>query len=1055
MNKRTQIGSILLAASMMLTMLPPTLAAETDKPATDPAVVAENSGLLRGEPFAAGKDAVSAGPAAEPSVTVTKWDELKTAIQNGEDGAVIQVQGTLKYASEIDIPAGKHITLVGDSAELERGRENFSAFHVLDGAALTLSGDWSAKEQQNSEYRFPENSVITVDAGGSFTLAGRLEGMAATNSSTSLKVPMINCHGQAFLVDGAELTGYQVTLRGGKNGTVCALAIDGPDAKLTMSGGSVRSNAVTSWSYTVGSGAIQILNGASFAMSGGSIEGNGMEKTSKVMGGGVYVSGGSHFYMTGGRITGNHAAVGGGIYAESNAVVELSGSAEVQGNFSKEHGGGIALRNATLDATGVTIQANTITWQGYGGAIFSEASQVTLNNVTIQNNQVLGAGTSATGGAGLAVTKKSVLTMTGGSIIGNRANGSPDGDGIGAKGGGLYVNSENDWDSGELLISKCELQNVTIADNEVCVKADGTIPEGGNRFDVINSCGGGIYVSGEKSEVTLTSCTVQKNKSGYQGGGISIYSRDGRVILNDTVVSWNTCATNIKDGKNDGSEFRGGDGVYVGLKGQLVLSGSTKIDPQNDVAIEYKGNPNSIGVNSDFTGSTTQTPIQVTSQDQRVELENKQGASLVSFETAELAAQAAQDKLFVTSQYMPQELRIGQSKIADHTNWLTYVPAPPAQHTVTFHSNFDVDATETRMVTPGESLALTNTFQRDGYAFNGWNTAADNTGTAYADGATLTPNGDLDLYAQWIKVHTFTFQPGDHGTLSGETTVQVQEGTTIVALPTVTAAQGFTFTGWKDENGVAMTEAEILALSAASGKTFTAQYSANSPAPSGSSSSGGLLNRAEHMAYMVGYPDGTFGPERNILRCETAAVFHHLLNQQYVPQITHLDRLKDVDPNSWYAENVAVLCELGIMYGRSSDTFAPYEPITRGEFATVCAHFDDSQIEDTCHFSDISGHWAEEDIRRAASLGWISGYPDGTFRPDQYITRSEAVALINQMLERVPERVSDMLPSQLRNWPDVPEDHWCYIGIQEATHSHEYVKRYDRHERWTSLLDRA
>lgn len=986
---------------------------------------------------------------------MTEWDDLKTAIQNAEDGAVIRVQNTLKYTSGIDIPTGMHITLVGDSAELERWGENFSAFHIFDGAALTLRGVWSAKDRKDYDYRSLENSFITVDAGGTFTLAGRLEGMTAESSSIMQKVPLIDCHGDAFLVDGAELTGYQAKLRNkDKKGTVCALSVDGPAAALTMSGGSVHDNAVTSWNYTVGSGAIQILNGASFTMTGGSIERNGMAKTSKVIGGGVYVSGGSHFDMTGGQITGNHAAAGGGICADGGAVVTLSGAAKVEGNFCKENGGGICLQDATLDATGVTLQDNTITYQGYGGAIFSEGSQVTLKDVTIQNNQVLGSETSSAGGAGLAVTKKSVLTMIGGSVTGNHANGSPDGKLIGAKGGGLYVDSEEDWDSGELLISKCNLQNVTIADNEVCVKADGTIPEGGNRWDVTNSCGGGIYVSGDESEVTLTGCTVRGNRSGYQGGGISVYSYDGRVILNDTTVSGNTCATNIQDGKNDVREFQGGDGVYVGLKSQLVLNGSTKIDPNNDVAIEHNGNPNSIGVNSGFTGSTTKTPILVTSQNQRVELENKQGANLVFFETAELAAQAAQDKLFVTSRYMPQELRIGQSKIANHTNWLTYVPAPPAQHTVTLHSNFDVDATETRAVTPGEALVLTNTFQRDGYAFNGWNTAADGTGTAYADGAALTPDGDLDLYAQWIKLHTFTFQPGDHGTLSGETTVQVQEGKTIAALPTVTAAQGFTFNGWKDEKGVAMTAAEILALPAASGKIFTAQYSANPPTSSGSSS-GGLLNRAEHMAYMAGYPDGTFGPERNILRCETAAVFYHLLNQKYIPQSAHPDRLKDVDPNSWYAENVSVLCELGIMYGRSPDTFAPYEPITRGEFATVCARFDDSKIKDTCHFSDISGHWAEENIRRAASLGWINGYPDGTFRPDQYITRSEAVALINQMLGRVPERVSDMLPGQLRHWPDVPENSWCYIAIQEATHSHKYVKRYDKHELWTALLDRA
>ena len=131
-----------------------------------------------------------------------------------------------------------------------------------------------------------------------------------------------------------------------------------------------------------------------------------------------------------------------------------------------------------------------------------------------------------------------------------------------------------------------------------------------------------------------------------------------------------------------------------------------------------------------------------------------------------------------------------------------------------------------------------------------------------------------------------------------------------------------------------------------------------------------------------------------------------------------------------------------------SDTFTT--PLTRAELAAIAARFDDSKVISS-DFSDMSGHWAEALVERAAALGWVNGYPDGTFKPDQDITRAEAMTLINNVLDRIPETVAD-LRDDMHVWPDNAKDAWYYIAVQEATVSHEYVRKSGSDfERWTAL----
>jgi hypothetical protein len=197
-----------------------------------------------------------------------------------------------------------------------------------------------------------------------------------------------------------------------------------------------------------------------------------------------------------------------------------------------------------------------------------------------------------------------------------------------------------------------------------------------------------------------------------------------------------------------------------------------------------------------------------------------------------------------------------------------------------------------------------------------------------------------------------------------------------------------------------------------------------------------------HVAYIFGYPDGTVQPDGNITRAEIAMIFFRLLKDDVRAEYqTTENTFTDVSDSAWYGEAVSTLAAMGILNGNGEGSFAPDEPITRAELATVCARFDTSTTSGTSSFSDIEGHWAQAYIQRAASLGWVQGYEDGTFRPDAAITRAETMALINRVLGRTPES-EDQFPEDMKTWPDnMDKTKWYYLDVQEATNTYEITRK--------------
>lgn len=229
------------------------------------------------------------------------------------------------------------------------------------------------------------------------------------------------------------------------------------------------------------------------------------------------------------------------------------------------------------------------------------------------------------------------------------------------------------------------------------------------------------------------------------------------------------------------------------------------------------------------------------------------------------------------------------------------------------------------------------------------------------------------------------------------------------------------------------------------------------------SSSGGTvkvgpqLNRDDHVAYIMGYPDGTVQPEGEITRAEACTIFFRLLTESSRNYyFSKTNDYTDVNAGDWFNNAISTLSNAGIVTGYNDGTFRPNQPITRGEMAKIIANFANLN-KGTKSFTDLSGHWSKSYVELAAGNGWIAGYPDGSFRPDQKITRAETVTMINRVLERVPAKELRLLSrSIMLTFPDNNPGDWYYIAIQEASNSHEYqrsVYETTGDEMWTKLID--
>ncbi len=272
-----------------------------------------------------------------------------------------------------------------------------------------------------------------------------------------------------------------------------------------------------------------------------------------------------------------------------------------------------------------------------------------------------------------------------------------------------------------------------------------------------------------------------------------------------------------------------------------------------------------------------------------------------------------------------------------------------------------------------------------------------------------------------------------------------------VEVTKVPKKDGYVFDGWYLDKD--LTEEAKTVKMTKNITVYAAWVEDNGSAGTGYPTPGGL-NGDDHFAYVVGYPDGTVRPNDNITRAEVVSIFFRLLTEEVRNEnLTEENQYADVASGDWYNTAISTLTHLGIVEGRTAQIFDPNAFITRAEFAAICARFDNAEFEIMDDFSDIENHWAEDEIHEAAAHGWIRGYDDNTFVPDRFITRAEAMTMINRVLNRVPQKAEDLLDG-MTVWPDNSNANvWYYLPVQEATNSHQYEAKNHIYEKWTKLTD--
>jgi uncharacterized repeat protein (TIGR02543 family) len=215
------------------------------------------------------------------------------------------------------------------------------------------------------------------------------------------------------------------------------------------------------------------------------------------------------------------------------------------------------------------------------------------------------------------------------------------------------------------------------------------------------------------------------------------------------------------------------------------------------------------------------------------------------------------------------------------------------------------------------------------------------------------------------------------------------------------------------------------------------------------------LNGKDHYAYIIGYGNNDVRPQNNITRAEVATIFFRLLTDETrEANMTKSNSYNDVKDGDWFCCAVSTLSKMGIIKGYEDGSFKPNDPISRAEFAAIAARFDPDGDKTPASFFDVTSHWAKDEISIAANHGWIKGYEDGSFKPDQKITRAETMTLVNRVLNRLPEAKDD-LHKDMKTWVDnMDETAWYYLAVQEATNSHYFKnKTSTKFEQWTDLRD--
>lgn len=734
--------------------------------------------------------------------------------------------------------------------------------------------------------------------------------------------------------------------------------------------------------------------------------------------------------------------------AETNVTITSSAEekGKITGGNNLSNGGGFSIQDATVNLHNLSITENKAIGIGGagsectgGGGIYAKDANLTLDNVHVYENTAdLEEHEAADGGGILSIG--GALTIKNNSVIENNTA-IDDGGGICASntlvnieasviqdnhslyGGGLYVTGKN----------SCTItQNTRIQNNRAEYM---TSKQKETEFMV--PIGGGIYC-GDGLDLTIQDSTIALNSGGEQGGAIVAYSM-GELILDHAEITDNNATV--------------GGGIFA----LCTAAANTHITLRNDSSIN-KNSATSFGGAIYGAPVLKGIPLSITVK----------SSSIYDNEAANGAGIA------IYNQFDKNDATItikSGGKLYGNKATNGYGGGIYSQGTtITIGENTtNSDSNGEESITNNNGASICNNQASVGgggiYGFNSNIILAED--NALYNNAALTAGDDLFTFGtdSMISLADATKMSGDRKLAS--------DGEKIT---------GWFYDGYKDgwcsrwgaktEDGQKYLDAYVTAETAPVEFGLKAAYKPAPPSGGGGGGGGGHrpkpkptveipdddalgLNNTDHFAYIVGYGNGEVQPQNSITRAEVAAIFFRLLEDGIRNEnFTHQNDFSDVAADAWYCSSVSTLSRMGIIAGYPDGTFRPNAPITRAEFAAIATRFDNNGDKTPVSFTDIIGHWAEGEITVAANHGWVSGYGDDTFRPQNQITRAETMSLVNRVLKRLPETPADLLPDMITWTDNADTSSWYYLPVQEATNSHYYeFKENSKHEKWTELRE--
>lgn len=842
-----------------------------------------------------------------------------------------------------------------------------------------------------------------------------------------------------FLTVSAGVTLADLILDGGWEAGLATKAelVGVKGGQLTLDSGAIlqNNNNVNKNSGTSqDAGGLRVVDGAVVMR-----EGSFIRSCRGVTGGGAAMVGEkSSFRLEGGVIEDCEAIVGGGIFIQGGGVFAGPGPYEDDAHEDKHelhlYSGAIRRNRASKTLDGIT-DCHTGAIEGGGGGVCVEAAyqgscQVYLYGASIEEN-------TAQYGGGMYIYSGKVH-LQGGAITGNHAEGM---------GGGIYVMLEMPMypflkelvTEGDIILS-----SGAVVDGNTCTDKEGS--ETWKCF--YNVCLDGNDDAPPPYHYLTHPMTVAGPLTEGTSIGVSGWSRPDETHPYRVVARPGEGYTITTD---DLDRFYSDDPRYVTL---LHNDLEHLDDPDNgtvvlthaDVAFDNQGHgkrPPSQLIDADKLVTKPQDPVEpgYTFESWYVEPE------------CETEWKFEEDK--VETDEKPQVL---YAKWELNHYKIEYELEGGSAPTTANPDDYTIESPDITLNEP----------TREGYAFMGWKLVAvdaqavDHTTPLTYSARSAAPDipagsiGKRTFEAQWRKLppYTVTYTDGveDVQVFPDQVTVITEENAATPAFDGTPARAGYTFAGWEPEVAGTVTDDAV----------YVAQWVKDPPAPSDDDDNDDdppvkppavppALESAEHFAYVVGYPDGRVRPEGNITRAEAAAIFFRLMTEEFREENrAESCPFPDVGRGSWYSSAVSTCVRAGLIRGLPDGTFGGDRPIARAEFAAMAARFLSEETAPESGFADLAGHWAQDEVDRAVAAGWLKGYPDGNFHPEEYITRAQVMALVNRMLGRTPD-TEGMRPEMVR-WPDCPEGAWYYADVQEATNSHTYEREGESGpETWTGL----